>query len=210
VAAAGATRAIRVRNNVVVSCWVGVTAGAWNAAYGDVELLEVHNNTLIGNLVGMDVLPKIYNSYITNNIVNNVVAAGAGLGVLYWERAVGDTVTINNNMWFVSDGTANPARFFIGIFPAAAGAKTFAEYKAETGQDADGYFEAPNFSVGYRIVPPSSAILGGSTTLHVPVTSIVCGFPCLDDCDPFGSLDFYGEPRQTGCDIDIGASEYHV
>jgi hypothetical protein len=204
----GAARSIRVRNNVVVSCWVGITTGAWSGVYGDVERLEVYNNTIMGSLVGMDILPKVYDSYITNNIVDNVVAAGPGLGVLFWDKAVGDTITINNNMWFVSDGTPDPARFFLGVSPGVA--KTFSEYQVATGQDANGYFEAPNFSAAYRIAPPSSAILGGSTTLHLAVTSIPCGCPCVDDCDPYGALDFYGEPRQTGFGIDIGASEYHV
>jgi hypothetical protein len=171
----------------------GVSIGGYASTVGGTDHVTIVNNTLYkndGKNTGSGEFQIQFHA--TNNVFkNNIVYAGT------------QALAVNN----YTSSTANPADMDFNLYFSPAGAtgttfvwvkKTYtgiSAYQTKTGKDPDSNFADPKFvnstTPDLRVQSTSSAINAG-TNLGTKVE---------------GALDFAGNPRVQGSNIDIGAYE---
>ncbi len=170
---------------------VGVSIGGYDPARGGTDHCDIVNNTLFINDTKNTGNGEFQiQFYATNNIFENNIVNASAQGLFLHSRTNSEPVpaTLDYNLYFSSTGTA------AGVWQWNTIRYTgFAKYQLNTGQDPNSHFASPNFL---------------STTtpdLHVQSSS-----PAVDNganLGPavIGTLDFAGNPRIQGANIDIGA-----
>jgi hypothetical protein len=188
------TSFITARSNLIYYAnSVGVSIGGYGPARGGTDHCDIVNNTLFmndtKNTGGGEFQIQYYatNNIFENNIVN---ATSQGLFLHSFTKSEPDPATLDYNLYFSSTGAAagiwrwNQTKY-VG----------FANYQQATGQDAHSNFANPLFlstTTPDLQVQPSSPAVDKGINLGPSVV---------------GTLDFAGNPRVQGPDIDIGAYE---
>ncbi len=188
------TSFITARSNLIYNAnSVGVSIGGYGPQRGGTDHCDIVNNTLFMNdtkNTGNGEFQIQY--YATNNLFeNNIVNATAqGLFLHSTTTSETDPATLDYNLYFSSTGAGggvwqwNQTRY-----------RGFTKYQAATGQDAHASFANPLFlsiaTPDLQVQPASPAVDNGNNLGSTVV----------------GTLDFAGNPRVQGPDIDIGAYE---
>ena len=188
------TSYITARSNLVYSAnAAGISIGGYAASVGGTDHCSVVNNTLFQNDTKSTGSGEFQiQFYATNNIFeNNVVnATTQGLFVHNFTNSSPSPATVDYNVYFSSTGAA------AGIWDWNGTKYTgFASYQSATGQDAHSSFANPLFvstSIPELQVQPPSPAVNAGINLGAAVV---------------GTLDFAGNPRVQGGNIDIGAYE---
>jgi len=188
------TSYVTARSNLVYRAnSAGISIGGYAASVGGTDHCTVVNNTLF-----MDDTKNTGSGefqiqfYATNNIFeNNIVnATTQGLFVHNFTDSSPSPATVDYNLYFSSTGSS------AGIWDWNGAKYTgFAAYQSATGQDAHSSFANPLFlsaSIPDLQVQPSSPAVNAGINLGASVV---------------GTLDFAGNPRVQGANIDIGAYE---
>jgi len=188
------TSFITARSNLIYYAnSVGVSIGGYGPKRGGTDHCDIVNNTLFMNdtkNTGGGEFQIQY--YATNNIFENnlVNATSQGLFLHSFTTSEPDPATLDYNLYFSSTGAAagiwrwNKTKY-----------RGFAKYQQATGQDAHSSFANPLFlstTTPDLQVQPSSPAVDKGINLGPSVV---------------GTLDFAGNPRVQGPDIDIGAYE---
>lgn len=188
------TSYVTARSNLVYSAnSAGISIGGYAASVGGTDHCTVVNNTLFQDdtkSTGSGELQIQF--YATNNIFeNNIVnATTQGLFVHNFTNSSPSPATVDYNLYFSSTGAS------AGIWDWNGTKYTgFAAYRSATGLDAHSSFANPLFvstSIPELQVQPSSPAVNAGINLGAAVV---------------GTLDFAGNPRVQGANIDIGAYE---
>jgi hypothetical protein len=188
------TSFITARSNLIYYAnSVGVSIGGYGPGRGGTDHCDIVNNTLFMNDTKNTGSGEFQiQFYATNNIFeNNVVnATSQGLFLHSFTNSEPDPATLDYNLYFSPTGAAAGIwqwnqKKYVG----------FTKYRQATGQDAHSSFANPLFlsttTPDLRVRPSSPAVDKG---INLAPTVV-------------GTLDFAGNPRVQGPDIDIGAYE---
>ena len=186
---------VTVRNNVVyASNVVGISIGGYDSTVGGTDHCTIVNNTLYGNDTqnsGSGEFQVQY--YATNNVFKNnlVYATSQGLFINNYTNSESNPVDVDYNLYFSTSGAAE-------FLWNGSDQSSFASYQSSTGKDAHSQFANPFFvnlnlsALNLDVLLTSPAVNKG-TNLGTTVE---------------GALDFAGEARVQGTNIDIGAFEH--
>ena len=188
------TSYVTARSNLVYGAnSVGVSIGGYAASVGGTDHCTVVNNTLFRNDAKstgsgeFQIQFHATNNILDNNIVN---ATSQALFVHNFTNSSPNPATLDYNLYFSAAGAS--AGIWIWNGTKYTG---FAAYRSATGQDAHSRFANPLFvstSVPNLRVQASSPAVNAGINLGAAVV---------------GTLDFAGNPRVQGANIDIGAYE---
>ena len=187
---------VTIRNNLIYdNLSVGITIGGYASNVGGSDHITIVNNTLYGNdTKGTGSGEFQIQYYATNNVFENniVFATSQGLFLNNYTNSEASPVTMNYNLYFSS--LASTAGQFIWNSKSENG---FASFQSASGQDAQSQYANPDFvstaSPPNLQVSSSSPAENAGTNLGAAVV---------------GTVDFAGNPRVVGSDIDIGAYEH--
>lgn len=186
------TNYITARNNVVYENNAnGISIGGYGAARGGTDHCTIVNNTLFDDDTKKTGSGEFQiQFYATNNVFeNNIVYAGAqGLYVHNFTTTEADPAALDYNLYY---GTSTAVAFQWDKVHY----KSFAAYRAATGEDAHSSFADPLFvstTLPDLDVQPGSPALGTGTDLGTAVV---------------GTVDVVGNPRVVNGTISIGAYE---
>ena len=188
------TSYVTARNNLVYfGNSAGVSIGGYASKVGGSDHITIVNNTLFkndGQNTGSGEFQIQYHA--TNNVFkNNIVNAGAqALAIHNFTTSVSNPADVDYNLYF-SPGGATGTTFVWNSKTYS----TFTSYQTGTGKDGNGKFGDPQFlnttTPDLRVQSTSPAVNAG-INLGAAVV---------------GTLDFAGDPRVQGSNIDIGAYE---
>ena len=182
------------RNNLVYnSNSVGITIGGYASGVGGTDHCTIVNNTLYNNdtkSTGSGEFQIQYKS--TNNIFENNIVYGGSQGLLVnnYTGSGNSANVLDYNIYF--SPLASTAAKFVWSGTTRTG---FATYQSATGLDAHSQYVNPQYlslTTPDLHVQPTSPAVNAGTNLG----------PSLE-----GTLDFAGNPRVAGGNIDIGAYE---
>jgi hypothetical protein len=186
------TSYVTARNNLVyANNSNGISIGGYGRLRGGSDHVTIVNNTLFHNdtkNTGSGEFQIQWNA--TNNLFQNnvVVATAQNLFVHNYTPTGADAATLNDNLYFAAAGAA-AAQFEWNHTLY----KSFASYRAATGQDAQSLFADPEFqnaaALDFDIQPGSPAFTAGADL----------------GASVIGTVDFAGNPRTTGVAVTIGA-----
>jgi Putative Ig domain/Protein of unknown function (DUF1565) len=183
---------VTVRNNLVYDAnSVGISIGGYASNVGGTDHCTIVNNTLYGNdtkNTGSGEFQVQY--YSTNNIFENniVYATSQGLFINNYTNSEPSPVTVDYNLYFssVSSSSAN----FIWNSTNYNG---FTSYQSASKNDSNSQYADPQF---LSLTTPN---------LHIQATSPVVKAGINLGSTVVGTVDYAGNPRVQGTDIDIGA-----
>ncbi len=188
------TANVTARNNLVYfGNSAGVSIGGYASKVGGSDHVTIVNNTLYkndGKNTGSGEFQIQYHA--TNNIFkNNIVYAGAqALAIHNFTTSVANPADVDYNLYF-SPGGATGTTFVWNNKTYG----TFTAYQSGSGKDGNGKFSDPQF-------------LNGTTPdLHVQSTSPAVNAGINLGSAVVGTLDFAGNARVQGSNIDIGGYE---
>jgi len=188
------TSFVTARNNLVYSAnSVGITIGGYASNVGGTDHCTIVNNTLLQNdtkKTGSGEFQIQY--YATNNVFKNniVYASPQGPFINNYTSSEPDPADVDYNLYYssLSSSTAN----FLWNGTNYVG---FSSYQSATGKDSHSQYADPQFlsltAPNLQIQPTSPAVNAG----------INLGLAVV------GALDFAGNPRLIGTNIDVGAYE---
>ena len=188
------TSFVTARNNLVYSAnSVGITIGGYASNVGGTDHCTIVNNTLFQNDTKKTGSGEFQIQYYATSIVfkNNIVyASPQGLFINNYTSSEPDPADVDYNLYYssLSSSTAN----FLWNGTNYVG---FSSYQSATGKDSHSQYEDPQFlsltAPNLQVQPTSPAVNAG-----INLGSAVVGV-----------LDFAGNPRFSGTNIDIGAYE---
>ena len=188
------TSFVTARNNLVYSAnSVGITIGGYASNVGGTDHCTIVNNTLFQNDTKKTGSGEFQIQYYATSIVfkNNIVyASPQGLFINNYTSSEPDPADVDYNLYYssLSSSTAN----FLWNGTNYVG---FSSYQSATGKDSHSQYEDPQFlsltAPNLQVQPTSPAVNAG-----INLGSAVVGV-----------LDFAGNPRLIGTNIDIGAYE---
>jgi len=184
---------VTVRNNLVYKGNSnGISIGGYASGVGGTDHCTIVGNTLYANdtkNTGSGEFQVQFHA--TNNVFkNNVVYAGAqGLLVNNFTTSEPDPVDVDYNVYYSSAGASSQ---WIWNKKTYTG---FASYQAGSGKDAHSYFADPQF---INLTAPD---------LHVKSTSPAVNNGINLGSAIVGTVDYAGNARVQGSNIDIGAYE---
>jgi hypothetical protein len=188
------TSNVTARNNLVYfGNSAGVSIGGYANKVGGSDHVTIVNNTLYkndGKNTGSGEFQIQYHA--TNNVFkNNIVYAGAqALAIHNFTTSVANPADVDYNLYF-SPGGATGTTFVWNNKTYG----TFTAYQSGSGKDGNGKFSDPQF-------------LNGTTPdLHVQSTSPAVNAGINLGSSVVGTLDFAGNARVQGSNIDIGGYE---
>jgi hypothetical protein len=185
---------VTVRNNLVYAGnTVGISIGGYASSVGGTQNCAIVNNTLYGNDTknsGSGEFQVQY--YATNNIFENniVYATSQALFINNYTNSEANPVTANYNLYY-SFASATSANFLWN----GANYTGFASYQSGTGNDSHSQYANPQF-VNLTSTPPN---------LQVQATSPAINAGTDLGATVVGTVDYVGNPRVTGSEIDLGA-----
>ena len=188
------TSFVTARNNLVYwSNSVGITIGGYASNVGGTDHCTIVNNTLFQNdtkSTGSGEFQIQY--YATSNVFKNNIlnASSQGLFINNYTNSEPDPADVDGNLYYSS------------LSPSAADFRWngtdhlgFSSYQSATGKDGHSQYADPQFlsltMPNLRVQPTSPAVHAG---INLGSTVV-------------GTLDFAGNPRVQGSNIDIGGYE---
>jgi hypothetical protein len=188
------TSFVIARNNVVYSAnSIGITIGGYASNVGGTDHCTIVNNTLFQNdtkKTGSGEFQIQY--YATNNIFKNniVYASSQGLFINNYTKSEPDPADVDYNLYYSSLSSSTANFLWNGTNYVA-----FSSYQSATGKDSHSQYADPQFlslTVPNLQIQPTSPAVNAGINLGLAVV---------------GALDFAGNPRLIGTNIDIGAYE---
>ena len=185
---------VTARNNLIYfGNSAGVSIGGYASRVGGSDHTTVVNNTLLqndGKNTGSGEFQIQY--YATNNVFkNNIVYTGAqALAVHNFTKSEPNPADIDYNLYFSPAGAGGTV--FVWNATTYSG---FTAYQTGTGKDGNSNFADPQF---VSLTTPD---------LHVAPTSRAVNAGVNLGASVVGTVDYAGNPRVQGSNIDIGAYE---
>ena len=189
------TSLVIARNNLVYSSnSVGITIGGYASNVGGTDHCTIVNNTLFENdtkNTGSGEFQIQY--YATNNVFKNniVYASSQGLFINNYTNSEPDPADVDYNLYYSSLSAATADFLWNGTSQVG-----FSSYQSATGKDSHSQYADPQFlsltTLNLQIQPTSPAVNAGINLGPMVV----------------GTLDFAGNPRVIGTNLDIGAYEH--
>ena len=201
---------VTVRDNVVYNAnSVGISIGGYASNVGGSQYVAIVNNTLFDDdtqNTGSGELQVQYHA--TNNVFENnlVYATSQGLFINNYTNSEANPVTADYNLYYSSVSSSSAQFIWDG-----ASENGFSSYQSTTGQESHSQYANPLFlsstTLNLQVQASSPAINAGST-----LSSLICSNTTGETgdywgCPLVGTLDFLGNPREPGSNIDIGAYE---
>lgn len=201
---------VTVRNNLVYNAnSVGISIGGYASNVGGSQYVAIVNNTLFDDdtqKTGSGELQVQYHA--TNNVFENnlVYATSQGLFINNYTNSEANPVTADYNLYYSSVSSSGAQFIWDG-----ASKNGFPSYQSTTGQDSHSQYANPLFlsltTPNLQVQASSPAINAGSS-----LSSLICSTTTGETgdywgCPLVGTLDFLGNPREPGSNIDIGAYE---
>jgi hypothetical protein len=188
------TSFVTARNNLVYSAnSIGITVGGYASNVGGTDHCTIVNNTLFQNdtkNTGSGEFQIQY--YATSNVFKNniVYASSQGLFINNYTTSEPDPADVDYNLYFSSLSSSTAVFLWNGTNHTG-----FSSYQSATGKDSHSQYADPQFlslaTPDLRIQATSPA---GNAGINLGPTVV-------------GILDFAGNPRVQGTNIDIGAYE---
>jgi len=191
------TSYVTVRNNLVYNGYSnGISIGGYDKSVGGTQYCTIVNNTLYNNDTQQQGGGEFQiQNYATNNVFkNNIVYAGPeNLFINNFTNTETNPADIDYNVYYSSEGASDKNTSQWAWYK-----KTYTGYAAylkASGQDAHSNFVDPLFlnasELNFQVQPTSPAVDQG---INLGTTVV-------------GTVDFAGNPRVQGPNIDIGAYE---
>lgn len=196
----GTTNTIIVKNNLVYNNQeVGIYVGGYTTSTsGQVLDCIIRNNTLFKNNSLNDGTGEMNISKASNCVFENNIFYTNNQNVLFSVDSISPQTNnvFNYNCWFTPANDPNN----ITVNWRTATYSTFADYQTGISDEANSIYNNPD------LVNPVLLALD----LH-----LLPGSPCINSGNPgtvitTGELDYYGDARIIGSNIDIGASEFNA
>jgi len=188
------TSYVTARSNLVYSSnSVGITIGGYSRNVGGTDHCDIVNNTLFLNDRRQTSSGEFQIQwYATNNIFENNIlnATSQGLFIHNFTNSSPNPASVNDNLYFSSTGSAAGIWIWNGTTY-----KGFSQFQTGTGQDMLSTFADPLFlnrAIPILRVKSSSPAVNAGVNLGAAVV---------------GTLDYAGNARVQGANIDIGAYE---
>jgi hypothetical protein len=188
------TSFVIARNNLVYwSNSVGITIGGYASNVGGTDHCTIGNNTLFQNdtkNTGSGEFQIQY--YATNNVFKNniVYASSQGLFINNYTNSEPNPADVDYNLYYSSLSPSSADFRWNGTDRVG-----FSPYQSATGKDTHSQYADPQFlsltTPNLQVQPTSPAVNAG---INLGPTVV-------------GTLDFAGNPRTQGSNIDIGAYE---
>ena len=185
---------VTIRNNLVYNAnSVGISIGGYSSKVGGSDHITIVNNTLFENdtkNTGSGELQVQY--YATNNVFENNIVYATSQGLFINNRTSSEPspVAANYNLYFSSLSAA--AARFVWNGTRNAG---FTAYQSASGEDSNSLYQDPLF---LSLTTPDLPVQAAS-----PAVSAGTNLGAVVE----GTLDFAGNARVQGSNIDIGAYE---
>jgi len=189
------TSFVIARNNLVYSSnSTGITIGGYASNVGGTDHCTIVNNTLFQNdakNTGSGEFQIQY--YATNNVFKNniVYASSQGLFINNYTNSEPDPADVDYNLYYSSLNSSMADFLWNGTDHVG-----FSSYQSVTGKDSHSQYADPQFlnltTPNLQIQPTSPAVNAGIDLGPAVV----------------GALDFAGNPRVLGGNVDIGAYEH--
>jgi hypothetical protein len=187
---------VTVRNNLVYNNnSVGISIGGYASNVGGTSYCTIVNNSLLENdskSTGSGELQVQY--YATNNLFENniVYSTSQGLFINNYTNSEPSPLTANYNLYFSSLGESS-----VNFVWNGSNYTGFATYQSGAGEDGHSLYANPqylslNLTAPNLQVEPTSPAVNAGTSLGTTIE---------------GAVDYAGNPRVQGNNIDIGAYE---
>lgn len=196
----GTTNTIIVKNNLIYNNQeVGIYVGGYTTSTsGQVLDCIIRNNTLLKNNSLNDGTGEMNISKASNCVFENNIFYTNNQDVLFSVDAISPQTNnvFNYNCWFTPSNDPNN----ITVNWRTSTYSTFADYQTGISDETNSIYNDPD------LVNP---------VLPAPDLHLLTASPCINSGNPgtvisTGELDYYGNARIFGSNIDIGASEFNV